>query len=56
MRLAVLISGYIVLALCVTTVMNLIAENDPSTGITLVGLVMLATPIILGVIYAHRNK
>ena len=56
MRLAVLISGYIVLALCVTTVMNLIAENDPSTGITLVGLVMLATPIILSVIYAHRNK
>lgn len=56
MRLAVLISGYIVLALCVMTIMNLIADNDPSTGITFVGLVMIATPIILSIIYAHRNK
>ncbi len=56
MRLAVLISGYIMLAWCGIVVLNLISENSPDAGITFVGMVMLSVPIVLSLIYAHGQR
>lgn len=56
MRLAVLISGYIVLAYGALVELNLTSTNDPSAGVTLVGLVIIAVPIVLSIIYAHNNR
>ena len=56
MRLAVLISSYIVLAWCGIVVLNLVSTNDPSAGVTFVGLVMISVPIVLSLIYAHSQR
>ena len=56
MRLAVLISSYIILGYCGAMELGLIASDDPSAGITFVGLVIISVPIILSIIYAHSQR
>lgn len=56
MRLAVLISTYIVLAYCGVMELGLIAADDPSAGLTFVGLVVISIPLILSLIYAHSKR
>ena len=56
MRLAVLISGYIILAYGTVVVLNLISANDSSAGVTFVGLVIFSVPIVLSLIYAHGQR
>ena len=56
MRLAVLISSYIILAYGGLTELSLIASNDPAAGITFVGLVLFSIPLILAIIYAHGQR
>jgi hypothetical protein len=56
MRLAVLISSYIILGYCAFVELSLIATEDPGAGLTFVGLAIISVPIVLGIIYAHSQR
>lgn len=54
MRVAVLVTNYIVAGLLVLALTNVAGTEDPGT--TILGLLLLAPAVILSLIYAHRSK
>lgn len=59
MRTAVLVVGYITLGLMVITCMSSVGNPDLSSEQvvdTFIGLTYLAPSVILGVVYAHKNR
>lgn len=53
MRLAVLIVNYVMVALLLLTVMGSVGDTEGSY--TIIGVVMMAVPITLSLIYAHMQ-
>lgn len=54
MRLAVLIVNYMMVALLLLTLTGL--KGDTEGSYTIIGVVMMAIPVTLSLIYAHRTK
>ena len=56
MRLAVLISSYIILAYGALTVMSTYNSNSENSGTVFLGMIIFSVPLVISIIYAHSQR